>query len=134
MSASEKGPSESGRGPGHSGEPVPGDGKCSPEHGVFCDEAWAAITKRLGLPPRQAEVARCVVAGQDNKEIARVLVLSRETVHTYVHRLFARLDIQSRVELTTLAWDAYHAWCRDSRPPQRCPRRGTLTRFESAIG
>jgi len=134
MSASEKGLSESGRGPGHSGESVSGDGQCCPKHGRFCDEAWAAISQTLGLPPRQGEVARGVVAGQDNKEIARVLGLARETVHTYVHRLFARLGIQSRVELNSLAWDAYHAWCGDWRAPQRCPRRGTLTGFESAIG
>ncbi len=80
MSVPEKPPPGS-KGPGHSGEPVLGDGKCCPEHGVFCDEAWAAIAKRLGLPPRQAEVARGLVAGQGDRQIARALGISLPSVH-----------------------------------------------------
>jgi len=129
MSPSEKRPSESGRGPRHSGEPVPGDGECCPEHGVFCDEAWAAIAKRLGLPSRQGQVARGLVAGQSDDEIARSLGLSWETVQTHMKRLHARLNIQNRVELVNLAWAAYYAWRRESPPPKVCPENSGLASF-----
>ena len=120
MSASEKGPSESGRGPGHSGEPVPGDGKCRPEHGEFCDEAWAAIVKRLGLPPRQAEVARRAAAGQGDRQIARALGLSCKTVETYMKRLYERLHAHCRAELAMQIAATYRAWRSESPPPRAC--------------
>jgi DNA-binding CsgD family transcriptional regulator len=121
MSVPEKRPPVS-RGPGHSGESVPGDGKCRPERGEFCDEAWAVIAKRRGLSPCESEVARRAVAGQGDRQIARALGLSAKTVPTYMTRLYARLGIHCRVELTVLVCDAYHAWREESVPPTGCHR------------
>ncbi len=56
---------------------------CCPPHGVFCDEAWAAIADKLNLSPRQVQVARCVVGGQADREIVRTLGISWHTVQTH---------------------------------------------------
>jgi DNA-binding CsgD family transcriptional regulator len=54
---------------------------------------WAALT------PAEARVARLVALGLSNPDIARELVLSRNTVQTHVSSLLAKLGLQSRVEV-----------------------------------
>ncbi len=76
-------------------------------HGLFCEEAWAAIADKLELSPRQMEVARCVLTDQSDEEIARALGLSRGTVHTHVERLHEKLDVHSRVQVVTRVVAAY---------------------------
>ncbi|AXX30201.1 response regulator [Actinosynnema pretiosum subsp. pretiosum] len=51
-----------------------------------------------GLSPRELEVLRLVADGRSNSEIAVELVLSPETVKTYVSRLLAKLDLRDRVQ------------------------------------
>jgi hypothetical protein len=102
---------------------------CSVEHGLFCDEAWAAIGKELGISPCLAEVARRVVAGQGDRQIAQALGLTWQTVQTYTKRLYLALKIHSRVELATLICAAYRAWRAESAPPKGCPEIWTIDRF-----
>ena len=118
MSMPEKRFLEPGGQAGQSGEAISGVRLCSPEHGVFCDEAWAAIAKAIGLLPCESEVARRAVAGHGERQIARALGLSEKTV---MNRVYARLGIHSRVELGTLACAAYRAWRDKSSPPNGCP-------------
>jgi DNA-binding CsgD family transcriptional regulator len=94
---------------------------CSVGHGLFCEEAWAVIAKKLGLPPRQADVARRVVAGQGDKQTAEALGLSWDTVQTHMKRMYGRLNIQSRVKLATRVCAAYHTWRAEASPPTDCP-------------
>lgn len=51
------------------------------------------------LTPRQREIARLVVRGQTNQEIARALWLSPETVKTHLRRTFERFAVHSKAEL-----------------------------------
>ena len=55
----------------------------------------AAIAS-LGITPREIEVLGLLAAGQSNKEIARVLGVSPNTVKTHLLRLFAKLDVTTR--------------------------------------
>jgi DNA-binding CsgD family transcriptional regulator/DNA-binding Lrp family transcriptional regulator len=58
---------------------------------------WAAMTKsELG-------VAQLVVNGLTNREIADRLFISPHTVNTHLRHVFAKLDVNSRVDLTRLA-------------------------------
>jgi DNA-binding CsgD family transcriptional regulator len=120
MSASEKGPSESGRGPGHSGESVPGDGKCCPKHGLFCDAAWAAIAKMRGFSPRQVQMLRRLVVGEGDRQIASALGLSLATVQTHMKRLYERLRVHCRIELGMQVSADYYAWRAESPPLPGC--------------
>jgi DNA-binding NarL/FixJ family response regulator len=54
------------------------------------------------LTPQQWQVARLVVAGATNREVAAQLVLSPRTVEHHLRHIFARLGVRSRVELTGL--------------------------------
>lgn len=54
---------------------------------------WAALT------PAEARVARLVALGLSNPDIARELVLSRNTVQTHVSSLLAKLGLRSRIEV-----------------------------------
>ncbi len=53
----------------------------------------------LGLSPRQVDVLRHLVAGMANKEIARRLEISPNTVRDYVSDLLATFGVKSRVQL-----------------------------------
>lgn len=51
----------------------------------------------------ESAVARFVVDGLTNREIADRLFVSPHTVNTHLRHVFAKLEINSRVDLTRLA-------------------------------
>jgi DNA-binding CsgD family transcriptional regulator len=55
---------------------------------------------RLGLSPREAEIAAAVVRGERTVEIAAASGLSPNTIKTHVRSIFDKLDVRSRRELT----------------------------------
>jgi DNA-binding NarL/FixJ family response regulator len=52
-----------------------------------------------GLSEREAEVAREVVAGHSNKEIARVLGITERTVKAHLGAIFVKLGVRDRLQL-----------------------------------
>ena len=52
----------------------------------------------LGISGRELEVLELLAAGRSNKEIARRLDVSPNTVKTHVTKLFAKLDARRRTE------------------------------------
>jgi len=57
----------------------------------------AAIAS-LGLSPRECEILALLASGQSNKELARTLGISPNTVKTHVARVFEKLEVQKRVQ------------------------------------
>ena len=57
---------------------------------------------RLGLTPREADVALALLQGLAVKEIATKLFLSTHTVSDYMKNIFYKLDVSSRGELAAL--------------------------------
>ena len=52
----------------------------------------------LGISARELTVLHALAAGRSNKEIARDLDLSPNTVKTHVARLFEKLDVKRRTD------------------------------------
>ena len=57
-----------------------------------------AAIEQLGLSSRELDVLRLLAKGQSNKEMARVLHLSPNTVKTHLANLYAKLDASRRTQ------------------------------------
>ncbi len=56
-----------------------------------------AALQSLGISERELEVLEALAGGQSNKEIARTLAISPNTVKTHIARLYAKLQVSGRV-------------------------------------
>lgn len=63
------------------------------------------VARQITLSPREREIARLIAKGLPNKAIAAVLDISLWTVATYVRRLFAKLNVNSRAEMVAHVLD-----------------------------
>jgi len=66
---------------------------------LFSEQDWTRLKEDLGLPPRQAEVLRCVLRGMGDKQVAGATGISVNSVRSHMGRLFARFGSNDRVEL-----------------------------------
>lgn len=57
----------------------------------------AAIAS-LGLSPRECEILGLLASGQSNKEMARALGISPNTIKTHVASVYEKLDVQKRMQ------------------------------------
>jgi DNA-binding CsgD family transcriptional regulator len=57
-----------------------------------------AAIRSLGLSPRECEILALLASGQSNKEMARTLGISPNTVKTHIARVFEKLEVQKRVQ------------------------------------
>jgi two-component system, NarL family, nitrate/nitrite response regulator NarL len=65
---------------------------------------WHAPAHRAAdrLAPRELEVAKLVARGLRNKEVARELAITEGTVKVYLHNVYEKLNVASRVELANI--------------------------------
>jgi DNA-binding CsgD family transcriptional regulator len=71
-------------------------------------ELAEVIAEAYGLTAREREVARLVVAGNSNPEVATALSISVTTVQDHLKKVFAKLGVSSRHELTArMFFDQY---------------------------
>jgi len=57
-----------------------------------------AAIRALGLSPRECEILEALASGDSNKELARRLGISPNTVKTHVARVYEKLEVQRRVQ------------------------------------
>jgi DNA-binding CsgD family transcriptional regulator len=55
-----------------------------------------------GLTPTEQKIAELVAEGRSNKEVAAAMFVTTKTVETNLSRIYAKLDIHSRIELARL--------------------------------
>jgi DNA-binding NarL/FixJ family response regulator len=108
--------------------------KCATIGGLYCKEAWKAITKMLAISPPEAELARRVLECQTHGEIARALGVSRSTVSSRKRCLYEKLQVTCGVRLVSKFFATYMAWTKHfSSFPAGCPgpKRIKLERIKS---
>jgi DNA-binding CsgD family transcriptional regulator len=57
-----------------------------------------AAARSLGLSPRELEIIEALATGESNKEMARRLGISPNTVKTHIAKVYEKLDVQRRVQ------------------------------------
>jgi DNA-binding CsgD family transcriptional regulator len=66
---------------------------------VFVPGEWRSLASCLGLSPRECGIVRAVFDGDSEKRTAERLGLSPHTVHTYLWRIYRKLQVRSREQL-----------------------------------
>ena len=56
-----------------------------------------AAIRSLGLTARETEILALLASGQSNKEMARALGISPNTIKTHVARVYVKLDVPNRI-------------------------------------
>lgn len=72
--------------------------KLTPAPAAAKFERNEAAIRSLGLSPRECEILSLLASGQSNKELARTLGISPNTVKTHVARLYEKLEVDRRVQ------------------------------------
>jgi DNA-binding CsgD family transcriptional regulator len=62
-----------------------------------------AAIRSLGLTARECEILALLASGQSNKELARSLQISPNTVKTHVASLYDKLGVQKRIQAVEMA-------------------------------
>jgi len=66
---------------------------------LFASEEWRQIGDSLGLSPRELQIIRGIFDDSKELAIARELEISPHTVHTYLERIYRKLEVNSRVQV-----------------------------------
>lgn len=67
---------------------------------------WQAIADALMLSHRERQVVQCILQGATEPDIATSLNISSHTVHTYLTRLYRKLNANSRADLVVRVFAA----------------------------
>lgn len=74
----------------------------APQTGRWHPPSYRGTPRRVQLAPRLADVLVGVIRGEKNKQIAKRLHLSEDTVKTHLRRLFAKLEAHDRAHAAAL--------------------------------
>ena len=80
-----------------------GQVQLTPKAAARLMQAVSASESPEALTERETDVLRLVAQGQSNKQIARTLSVSEQTVKTHVSRILAKFGVQSRTQATLYA-------------------------------
>ncbi len=76
------------------------------EAGSFLPGSTSASPAFADLTPRERDVVELIARGRDNAQIAASLGLSEKTVRNHITHIFAKLEVENRVQAIVLARNA----------------------------
>lgn len=79
-----------------------GDASCSALDQLYWERPCSAVARRSGLTPRETDVLEQLARGRDLLYIEDRLCLSRNTVKTYVKRVYTKTGVHGKQELIDL--------------------------------
>jgi DNA-binding NarL/FixJ family response regulator len=71
-------------------------------------DKWQQVMKSLDLPPQQIRIVELILRNNCDKQIAKALGVKVPTVRTYLHRIFARMNVADRLELVLRVFAISH--------------------------
>ncbi len=71
----------------------------TPATALFGEDGWRYLAEKHHLSGREVQIAQAIVEDRKETAVAEALGLSPHTIHTYVERLYRKLEVVSRVEL-----------------------------------
>ena len=83
-------------------------GRVLHEFRSLADDPGVPIDALLPLSTREIEVLDCVAQGLSNKEIARALFVTEQTIKNHMTSVLRKLDVNDRVQAVLLA--VRHGW------------------------
>lgn len=66
--------------------------------------------REKGVTKREIEIAHMIIAGKSNTQIEEELFISMHTVKNHVYRIYQKLGIKNRVQLTNLIQNVKKKW------------------------
>ena len=70
-----------------------------PQNDLFTDMEWNELMVVLSLSNRQAQIAREIMRGRSDRQIAELFGITHATVRTHLKQVFARLRVCDRNEM-----------------------------------
>jgi DNA-binding CsgD family transcriptional regulator len=74
---------------------------------MFSDKVWDSIARKCELSPRELQIVCGVFNNHTDHAIAITLGISRHTIHTYLSRLFRKLDANTRTQIVLRIMQQY---------------------------
>jgi DNA-binding CsgD family transcriptional regulator len=68
---------------------------------------WKLMVCALALSPRESEIARLILQGMDEVQIASALRIAPRTVHAHVERAYRKAGVHSRSDLVVRLFREY---------------------------
>ena len=66
---------------------------------LFSNEEWASLSHSLKFSSRELQIVQGIFSNQTERQTALRLGISHHTIHTYLGRLYRKLNVGDRCEL-----------------------------------
>ena len=66
---------------------------------LFSNEEWASLSHSLKFSSRELQIVQGIFSNQTERQTAICLGISHHTIHTYLGRLYRKLNVGDRCEL-----------------------------------
>lgn len=76
-------------------------------HDILSQAEWTDIGTQLALSQRELEIVQLIFDGCIEYQIARDLGISIHTVHTYIKRIYVKLNIHDQRELIVKVFSVF---------------------------